>query len=694
MTSMKSIENVNSSDYKGVKYKSFAYKFQKIGVKLLLSMFIPIVLYAGYGAISYNKSRTALIHNYEEGTADTLNTLSDYIEYALQVISYESLKLQLDSNLKIFTGIDNVYSSVEIIQASKMIQNGIMLSDGANKFIDNIYIIGSGGKSINFNGDSNFYETFLETELGKKINASSKELWIGEHTEIDNTLKKSKDNYAISIIRNSENKNAIIVIDVSAKEIKNALSKYNLGKGSIVAFTTNDGREILANTDETGVFSQLSFYKDSMKGKESNGYSYVDYKGEKYLYLYSKIDNINATVCALVPESTILEEVKDIKLLNLLFISLASLFAIIMAIIMSNGISKAINGLRKSIIQVSTGDLTAKFETKRKDEFRILSNGIETMISNMRNLIGDVQEVALKVSNSAVGVSSTSEDLLKATKDISLTIEHLEKGIVEQANDTESCLMQMTGLSDKVNKVYNNSYEIERIANDTKMISGEGIVIVDELNNKALETFNVMQSVISKVEEFKDQSNNIGIAINTINGIAAQTKLLSLNASIEAARAGEAGRGFAVVAEEIRKLAKQSAISAKEIQEIVFDLHEKVADTVNTVRQAESIVNTQEDALKRTITVFNDIDEYVNRLVNNLNSIIEGMKGIDTAKDDTLKAIESISAVSEESAAAAEEINAMSLNQIDSVEVLKTSAEVLSNDANKLKDAVKKFKLN
>ena len=179
-----------------------------------------------------------------------------------------------------------------------------------------------------------------------------------------------------------------------------------------------------------------------------------------------------------------------------------------------------------------------------------------------------------------------------------------------------------------------------------------------------------MQSVISKVEEFKDQSNNIGIAINTINGIAAQTNLLSLNASIEAARAGEAGRGFAVVAEEIRKLAEQSAISAKEIQEIVFDLHEKVADTVNTVRQAESIVNTQEDALKRTITVFNDIDEYVNRLVNNLNSIIEGMKGIDTAKDDTLKAIESISAVSE-SAAAAEEINAMSLNQIDSVEVLK-----------------------
>lgn len=674
-------------------YDESSGKFQRIGVKLLLAMLLPVLLFAVYGTVSYNKSRNAIIHSYEESTADTLNTLRDYISYAMQVINYESLKLQMDSNVKIYTSNSDLYSSIETIQASKNIQNNIMMSLGANKFIDSIYIIGAGGKSINFNEDSEFYKSFVETDLGKKIKESSSELWIGEHAEIDKILKKSKNKYALSVIRNSDNRNAIIVIDISSGEIKKAMSMYNFGEGSIVAFITNDGKELLVNSDETELFSGLSCYRDSMQKSKDSGYSYVNYNGKKYLYLFSKIDNINAAVCALVPESTILKEVSGIKLLNILFISLSSLLAVLVAVFLSNGIGKAINALRRSIIQVSRGDLTARFETRRKDEFRILSNGIESMISNIRNLIGNVQEVAFKVSISADGVASTSEELLKATKEISQTIEQMEHGIVQQASDTESCLMQMTGLSDRVNNVNKNTYEIEQIANDTKTVSGEGIVIIDELNKKALESFKIMQIVFIKMEEFKTQSKNIEVAVNTINNIASQTNLLALNASIEAARAGDAGRGFAVVAEEIRKLAEQSALSAKKIQGIVYDLHEKVTDTVDTVKQAENILHSQEDALKRTVTVFNNINDYVNHLVSNLNNIIEGMKGIDSAKEDTLKAIESISAVSEETAAAAQEMNAMSMSQTDSVEVLKKSAELLANDANKLNDAIKKFKL-
>ncbi len=673
--------------------------YQRIGVKLLIALFIPVALLITYGIISYNKSQSAMINNYEVSASDTISAVGDYINYALGVVNHKSVEYHLSSELKAYFRADNK-DSYNSSAPAKAIKEKLTIDKSTNAFIANISMLGANGNGLNIKNDVDFYTSFKNSELAKSIDASSEQnIWVGKHEMIDQAITNmgkayDANEYALSVIRVNEYRNGYIIIDISNKQIKKTLSKYDMGDGSITAFITGDGREITSDTKADNVFVNTQYYKNASKGKAENYHSYVNYNNKEYLFLYSRLEDTDFAVCSLIPKSTIISQLKDIKNLNVFFIVFACILASISGALISIGITKAITQLRASVMLAAKGDLTTRFDTKRKDEFRVLSMGIGNMVDSMRKLIGEASMVGNKVINSAGDLSGTSRDLLVATKAISQTIDNTQQGIIQQASDTESCLTQMTGLSEQVNHVKQNANEIKQIAEITKTISGEGIIIINELTDKAKATSDITHNVIEKVQDFELQSKSISAFVNVINDIASQTNLLSLNASIEAARAGEYGRGFAVVASEIRKLADQSVEAVAQIQKIVNETSNQTKETVETVQKAEIIVQSQTEALNNTVAVFRNINEHVKNLVNNLESITNKIKMIEAAKDDTLLAIESISAVSEQTAASTEEISATVLSQIDSVERLSNEALELEKEAKRLEEAINVFIIN
>jgi methyl-accepting chemotaxis protein len=357
-------------------------------------------------------------------------------------------------------------TNVESLKAAKELKEKIVVVKSTNEFISAIHLFGKNGNGISTVTDftSDMYQTYMNSDGAKKLeDKSMSSQWNSSHVEIDEILSSgatvyNTDNYATSVVRKVGRDQGILVIDISNDKIKEMFSEYDLGSGSILSFVTSDGREIISDNDKTSVFSGLPSYQNSLASEVQSAYSYETYEGNDYLYIYSKLNEVDATICALVPKSTILQKVTGIKALNIVFVAVACALAVLTVIIIAGGITRAISTLKKSITQASEGDLTTRFDTKRKDEFLMLSRGIGNMLSDMRKLIGKVQEVSGNVSDSATDLSKTSDHLLTATKDISLTIDNIEQGIVQQASDAESCLDQMNKLSQEITQVYSRTF--------------------------------------------------------------------------------------------------------------------------------------------------------------------------------------------------------------------------------------------
>jgi methyl-accepting chemotaxis protein len=137
------------------------------------------------------------------------------------------------------------------------------------------------------------------------------------------------------------------------------------------------------------------------------------------------------------------------------------------------------------------------------------------------------------------------------------------------------------------------------------------------------------------VMELGNRARQIQSFVTQIGGIAGQTNLLALNAAIEAARAGDAGRGFAVVAEEVRKLAEESNVAAKNIADLASQIS---SDLDKIVSYAEA--NTQDSNNAKELSA--ETEEAISNMISNLREIASSTQDL--------------AAVSEEQAASSEEI--------------------------------------
>jgi len=681
-----------------------------IGTKLIGSFLVPVILIIILGVVSYSKASEGIIGNYEDATLTTLDMMATYYSSGFESAAAKQMEfIMKESFQKYYSGYLKD-DKIEELNAFNDMKSSVSTSVNTDDKVSGMAFIGEYGTGMygSSNLDSSIYEAVMASpELQDFLNSKQKILWIGQHPTLDDAMSSNTaGKYSISCVRyllNLANQAVgLSFVDISEDYIMETLEKSNLPAGSISGFVTADGFEVIfeekeeEETEETEAFSFLNNGFVPAVNEETgevHGLSYGKYQGDEYLFLYSQVETSGAFVCALVPKAVITAQASTVRNVTIIIVIVACIVAVGLGTILASGIGNAIRKTNEAMGEVASGNLTARVRIRRKDEFNTLAHSINAMVDNMRKLIFETKNISQTVAGSAQDVSGTSEMLLEATKSISKAVSDIDQGINDQAKEAEQCFIQMNDLADQISEVHNNTEEIAQIAEETKSVVDEGIVTVDNLKQSAKNTTEITHVVIQDIQNLEAKSKSITSIIATIDDIASQTNLLSLNASIEAARAGDAGRGFAVVADEIRKLAEQSATAAGEIGKIIAQIQTQTHATVNNAMKAEETVNSQENAIEATIRAFGTVNDQVERLTENLMKISDGIGVIEQKKELTLSSIESISAASEETAAAATEMGATADEQLRVVEALNRAAEGLGADSRNLEENVEIFKV-
>lgn len=671
--------------------------YRRISFRLSIGFLVPVIFIIILGVVSYNKASSQIIESYEISAGQTMSMINRYLSLAIDTVQSDYKGYMNDETLqKFFKGLmdnDEKHSYIP-----RQYQTDLNTAINTNNLIDNVYFLSDSQTSITTTqtSEGKLLSAYKETIQGQMVNNDQYKYFLfGNSCEADDKLAADSSSYGLRIAKYFNNAGAIMIVDIRRYVIDDTLNSMDAGEGSIVGLVTCDGVEyrssLSAALEEGNAFIGKSFYEEAKQDEAESGSFYVE--NDQYLFLYSKLEGRDAMICALIPRETIMGQTSDIKNLSVILIVIASVIAVILGTMMAGKYAGAINEMIKKLKKVSHGDLTVEVKTKRKDEFKLLADGITDMTAHMKKLVTGLKDVNGELSKAATGMASASDNFLQTSRDIQSEIQEIDLGVENLDKESADCLHQMDALSERISEVGNNSGQINTLAKGVDKVIETGLESVMQLKESTDSTTQITESIIETIENLADKSKSIATIIEAINEIAEQTNLLSLNASIEAARAGEAGKGFAVVAQEIRKLADESIRSAEKIAQIVEEIEGNTKEATDVARKAEDIVGDQQKAVELTTESFDSIGKQVSGLLEALEIINKNVISMEEDRNTTLSSISAITAISAQTAAGASNVNETVKKQAVSIEELDQAADVLEGRAKELSEILSGFRV-
>ena len=472
-------------------------------------------------------------------------------------------------------------------------------------------------------------------------------------------------------------------MDISLEAVMRSLSEYKIGDNGYVMLLAEDGTFIYhPQADVIGTnINDMNISKNVSTALANKTEGLMKYKidGQSKVGYLANVGETGYRVITSITNWEYNFSILSMIIMFVVIFAVGNLIIIISMRLAAAQIVRPLGELNNAAMKLAEGDLDVELNVSSEDEVGDLGRSIEKTVARLKeyiDYIDEISEVLAQIANGKLAISlkyayvgefqkvkealihisesinevmhnikDSSEQVSVGSDDLAKAAQGLAEGAESQAAAIEELVATAVTVADQVEENKNDAEKSARHTNE-----------VTAMMEESQEQMNRMREAMNKIQE---ASNKVVGIIKTIEDIADQTNLLSLNASIEAARAGEAGRGFAVVAGEIGNLANESARAVNTTRDLI-------GVSLAEIKNGNALVDDVVSSLSKAVDKIDEVNAMIQKTAENAVSQMQSMNQIRDGVEEMSQSIQDNSAMAEETSATSEELaaQAVTLNEL------------------------------
>ncbi|MGE6791526.1 methyl-accepting chemotaxis protein WspA [Pseudomonas guineae] len=339
--------------------------------------------------------------------------------------------------------------------------------------------------------------------------------------------------------------------------------------------------------------------------------------------------------------------------------------AALSSVSLQRAISQPIIAVVETFKLLGSGDLSARLDMGRRDEFNAIEEGFNSMAGELKALVAQAQRSAVQMTTSITEIAATSRQQQATATETAATTTEIGATSREIAATSRDLVRTMS--------------EVSGTAEHTSVLAGSGQLGLARMEDVMRHVVGAADVVNAKLAILNEKAGNINHVVTTIVKVADQTNLLSLNAAIEAEKAGEYGRGFAVVATQVRRLADQTAVATYDIEQMVREIQSAVSAGVMGMDKFSEEVRRGNSEMSQVGDQLSQIIHQVQALAPRVQMMDEGMQAQATGAEQINQALVQLSEASGQT--------------VDSLRQAGAAIDELNQVAGSLRSGVSRFKV-